>query len=146
MFTSRAEAFKPFPVANMKGGANINQPAKMTILERYKTLPDSHRVSDEVEDAHEAEDTVCRRVKSYFKAREDMERKLLTDWTPEEVKASGLTTPRNPRQILTDLEAKMTEHLSTDLAGSRELVYLFRELECTISPLLRSLPEPEPAA
>lgn len=112
-----------------------------TILERYKTLPFSNAVPDAVELAHEAENVVCRAVRDYMIARHGMAVELAKDWSPEEIKESSLDLPRNPNHVFNQLGDLLELHLSPEMANAREIVRLFRELQGTLSPLLRCLPQ-----
>lgn len=113
-----------------------------TILERYKALPEAGLVSQQVEDAHEAENRVFRAVREYFDTRLLMENKLRKDWTKDEVQAAGLAEPTNPRETLALLVNLAEVHLSPDMKNGREMLRLIYELDCTMAPLLRALPEP----
>ena len=108
-----------------------------TILERYKTLPDANAVPDAVTDAHELEHAVARAIRDSLKARAEMQNVLAKDWTPKEVIAAGLTTPRNPREIMFELVHAVDTAGTYDVSAIRRLAF---ELDCTFEPYLAALP------
>lgn len=112
-----------------------------TILERFKTLEESGVPFDSVTDAHELEHGIARHFRAWMAQRQQMEKDLLTLWTPEEVKTAGLMAPRNPRQVLAELETAI-ESKNANWQGL-EMLPLLYELASTFEPFFTLLPDPD---
>lgn len=113
-----------------------------TILERYKTLPDSNAVPDSVTDAHELEHAAARAVRDAQNARFDMAEKLRSDWSAKEIQTAGLSPVRNPRQVLADL-LHYSESGEYSQAVFENMRHFIRELSCTLEPVFSALAAPE---
>jgi hypothetical protein len=113
-----------------------------TILERFKTLPESGLPGHTVDTAHDAELRAGKWVRAYVETRETLAKQLREDWSEEEIQTAGLLPVRNPRCIMKEIE-----NILADRRDFRELKAvlnrLYIELDSTLEPILSQLPEPE---
>lgn len=130
---------------NPKGKTITNRPERQSIQQRFLSLPGAtkRRIPREAHDSQDLEDSVAARVRRWFALRGDLQTTLREWWQPEEIKRAELDCPRNPRQVLAELEKAtcLGDGWPDDLDFS-EISALITELSNILEPLLSQLPEP----